>query len=252
MTRESFSRVGGLVVLSLILGACQTSSLPSPESLELVDHQLVGPPELEPLIFQPLQGSQEEVLADHAKERAMALPNQITTVDGRPTISSLGQRGDLVAELVTASPGPPEQTVRLFRDDEMIFETFAGLPSPVLPLQALWTYDGHWALEILFADESTWAGEIFIDADLLNAAKGYDEGFGFQLLSGKPFFFYVKNDHVGYSFDGQETDLAYDEIPHYRCCSESVLNPIQAQNMVAFFAVQDTTWYYVELGAFAE
>jgi hypothetical protein len=120
----------------------------------------------------------------------------------------------------------------------------------VLPLQGLWTYDGHWALEILFADTSTWAGQIYIDGELVNRAKGFDEAFGFQLLGGRPFFFYSREGHMGFSYDNQEVDLRYEEIPHYMCCGESSLNPVHAQNMTAFFARQETTWYYVELGVF--
>ena len=86
----------------------------------------------------------------------------------------------------------------------------------------------------------------------MNALKGYDEAFGFQLLAGKPFYFYLRNGHVGYSYDGKEMELDYDEVPHYRCCGESVLNPVQARNMVAFFAVREKTWFYDELGAFDE
>ena len=241
-----------MALLGLALSACGTATPPSAGTLQLVEHQLAGPPQLEPLRFQPLQGSQEEVLAEHASDRAMVISSQVTTVRGNPTISSLGEVGDLVAELVTAAQGKPEQTVKLSRGGRIVFETPAGLPSPVLPLQALWTYNGHWALEILFADQSTWAGEIFIDAELVNDLKGYDEAFGLQLLAGKPFFFYLRNGLVGYSYDGQEAELDDDEVPHYRCCGESVLNPVQAQNMVAFFAVREETWFYVELGAFKE
>jgi hypothetical protein len=216
----------------------------------LEEHPLAGVPELEPLTFQPLQGTQEEVLAVHADDRAASFSNEVITVEGNPAISSLGDNGDLLAVLATSPDGGPEQTVRVLRDGMTIFETPAGLPSPVLPLQGLWTFDGQWGLEILFADQSTWAGEIFIDGNLVGGVNGYDEGFGLQLLAGEPFFFYSRDGHVGYSYDGQETDLVYEEIPHYRCCSESPLNPLQAESMVAFFAVREQTWFYVELGRF--
>lgn len=251
MNRVSLSTVGGLIALGLLLGSCRTSS-PLPEiSLDREEYQLAGPPQVEPLLFQPLQGSQEEILARHGQQRATNVQNQVIMVDGNPAISSLGEQRDLTAVLVTAGQGQPEQTVKLIRGSAIVFETSAGLPSPVLPLQALWTFDGHWALEILFADENTWAGEVYIDANLVNAANGYDEAFGLQVIKGKPFFFFVKDDRVGYSYEGQEIELDYDEIPHYRCCSEGVLNPVHAQNMVGFFGVRDATWFYGELGIFS-
>ncbi len=237
-------------ILALALSGCAPSTPAPAGTLQLEEHELAEAPEIESRAFRPLQGTMDEVLAPHASERAATFPNEVGMVEGGPAITSLGQSGDLRAVMTTATEGQPEQTVTVFRDDEAIFVTPAGLPSPALPLRGLWTYDGHWALEILFADESTWAGQVFIDGELVNEPKGYDEAFGFQLLGGEPFFFYVREGLVGYSYDGQETDLGYDEVPHYRCCSESTLNPVQAETMVAFFALRGQTWFYVELGRF--
>lgn len=239
-----------LVSSGIGLSGCAASSPQSAGALQVEEHQLAGAPELEPLRFQPLQSSQEEILAEHSNERSLIFTKDIRTVNGNPTIFSLGERSDMSAVLFTAEQGQPEQTVRVMDGGKTIFETDAGLPSPVLPLQGLWTYDGHWALEMLLADQSTWAGEIFIDGELVNEIKEYEEAFGLQLLAGKPFFFYQRNGRVGYSYDGQEFELDYDEVPHYRCCSESALNPVQAKNMVAFFALRGETWFYVELGDF--
>ncbi len=180
----------------------------------------------------------------------MLFPSAALTVQDMPALSSLGEKGDLVAVLTTSTQGAPQQSVEVSRGGKVIFTANAGMPSPVLPLQGLWTYDGHWVLEILLADANVWAGEIFLDGELVNRVKGYDEAFGFQLLAGKPFFFYQRNGHVGVSYDGREADLNYDQVPHYRCCSEGSLNPIHAQNMVAFFAQRGQDWYYVELGDF--
>ena len=145
---------------------------------------------------------------------------------------------------------PLRQIVDLIRGDEIIFSTDAGLPSPALPQQGLWTYEDHWVLEILLAEDEIWMGEIFQDGELINDLMGYEEAFGFQLLAGEPFFFYQRNGQLGYSYAGQETDLPYDHIPHYRCCAEDTLNPVQAEQMVAFFAQQGELWFYLELGDF--
>jgi len=246
MRRVIFLMLVVLSLLGLALSACASSS-PKTGALQLEEHPLTGAPNLTPLQFQPVNGTQEEVLAKHASDRAAVISAAVTTVDGNPAISSLGDNGDLLAVLTTSAQGP-QQTVTVSRGSEVVFETDAGLPSPVLPLQGLWTYGDHWALEILFAGQSTFAGQVFIDGQSLNEQKGYSETFGFQLLAGKPFFFYSRDGHAGYSYDGQESDLTYTEIPHYRCCGESMLNPIPARNMVAFFAQQNGTWFYVELG----
>jgi hypothetical protein len=239
-----------LVLVGFGLSGCSASTQQRAGALQLEEHRLVGAPELETLGFQPLQGTQEEILAVHAIDRSRGFSNEVSMVQGNPAILSLGDSGDLLAVLITSGQGQPEQTVRVWKGGKIVLETAAGLPSPVLPLQGLWAYDGHWALEILLTDQSTWAGEVFIDGELMNELQGYDEAFGLQLLAGKPFFFFRRNGHVGYSYDGQEMELEYDEVPHYRCCGESSLNPVQAKNMVAFFAVREKTWFYVELGDF--
>ena len=71
---------------------------------------------------------------------------------------------------------------------------------------------------------------------MLVVKQDYEEAFGFQILSGTPFFFFQKEGKIGFSYNEQETMLSYDEVPHFNCCSESVLNPIAALEMVAFFA----------------
>jgi hypothetical protein len=239
------------ILVGFALSGCGASSPQSGAPLQLIEHPLAAAPQPDPLEFQPLQGTQEEALAQHAVERAAGYARTVISVGGNPAIASLGDNTDLLAVLATSAQGQPDQTVSILRGNESIFQTSAGLPSPVLPLQGLWTYEGHWALEILLADQSTWSGQIFIDGELVNAVQGYDEAFGFQLLAEKAFFFYRRDGHIGYSFDGQETDLDYQDIPHYRCCGESGLNPVQARNMVAFFADRANSWFYVELGDFA-
>lgn len=242
--------VMGLVGMSI--SGCETSSQQLSGSLQLEEHQLLGAPDSESFSFQPVQGEQEQILAEHANERSKIYPKEVNTVEGNPAISSLGDREDMLAVLITPVQGQPEMVVRVMDGGDIIFETYAGLPSPELPLQGLWTYDEHWVLEILLADEDTWAGQVFMDGELVNELKGYDEAFSLQLLAGKPFFFYSRDGHVGYSFDGQEIDLEYKEIPHYLCCSGSSLNPVQAESMVAFFAQKEEVWFYVELGNFGE
>jgi hypothetical protein len=243
-----------LLTISLLLGTTLygCTSAPAQNALQLTETELSTAPSTDMRSFQPVQGTQEDVLAVHADERAKAVVFEITDDTGNPVMTAKGEDTSLKAELFTAAGDTPTQTVQVLRGDEVIFETPAGMPSPALPLQALWTYDGHWALEILLANETTWAGQVFIDGELVNDQKGYDEAFGLQMMAGKPFFFYMRDGHAGYSYDGQETDLEYSQIPHYNCCSESVTNPEPAENMVSFFAQRDGTWYYVELGAFGE
>jgi hypothetical protein len=236
-------------LLSLALAACSPGPVQPAASIQLEEHALAAPPATDQVSFQPLDGSQEEILARHAAEREKAYRPTTTDVAGNPALLPNGEACNLVA-LLTTGQNPPEQSVQVQLAGAPIFTAGAGLPSPLLPLRGLWCYGGHWALEVLFTNETMWAGQVYVDGELLNEAKGYDEAYGFQLLSGKPFYFYQKDGHTGYSYDGQETDLEYDQIPHYYCCGETALNPVQAEDMVAFFAQKGEDWYYVELGDF--
>ena len=94
-------------------------------------------------------------------------------------------------------------------------------------------------------------GQVIEDGQSLNERAGYDETFGFQLLQGEPFYFFKKGGTIGAVYAGQEIQLRYNEVPHYGCCSPAELNPISAENMLAFFAQRDGRWYYVEIGVFA-
>ena len=267
------NRIAFLCILSFLLSACdsnltstdvrdsQPSQSPIPAtgipqtytdsgSLKLEEYALTAAPEPVPLIFQPEGTTQEAVLDRHALLRERVYQNPITNIEGYPAMASLGEGERLTAVMKSAVDDPLRQIVDLMRGDEVIFSADAGLPSPALPQQGLWTYEDHWVLEILLAEEEIWIGEIFQDGELINDLKGYEEAFGFQLLAGEPFFFYQRDGQLGYSYAGQETNLLYDNIPHYNCCAEDTLNPVQAEQMVAFFAQQGELWFYVELGDF--
>lgn len=270
----------GIIVLALVVAACGPDAIDKPTAgpsrkppptaatesafpleaplevdrlpgdLVLEAHRLVGPPDSDRLNFEPVVGTREQVLLQHAEERGRQFPNQLTFMEGNPALSAPWNSGDLIATLSTEHEGKPEQTVKLFDGEALIFSAPAGLPSPALPLQGLWTYEGHWALEIVYSAPEVWEGRVYVDGELLSEVNGYDETFGSQLLAGRPFYFFRRSEGIWLSYDGQETALPVEEIPHYMCCAESVLNPIQAENMVAFFARAGETWYYIELGAF--
>ena len=218
--------------------------------LRLEEYALRQEPDLDPLSFLPIEGTQEQVLARHAAQRSATFPDRASFDGGNPSLWAPWTNGTLVAELETADADPPLQTVELRHGDQVLFSAPAGLPSPALPLQGLWTFDGHWVLEILMATPDIWAGQIFVDGELVNKDRGCEDAFGFQLLAGAPFYFCQRQGLIGAVFDGQEIDLRYSQIPHYQCCSGTVLNPRQAMDMVSFFAEHDAAWYYVELGAF--
>jgi hypothetical protein len=227
----------------------EATGLDLPAGLRLLEHRLVRAPDLDPLIFLPQEGTQAEVLARHADDRARGFPDRSFLDGNNPAVWAPWEAGRLVAVVTEMEGAAPLQSVQVRYGDSVLLTEPAGLPSPALPLQGLWTYPGHWALEILLSTPEAWVGLVFIDGQSLNEVHGYEESFGFQLLSDKPFYFYQRDGQIGLSYDGQETDLAYSGIPHYQCCSGAALNPQPARDMVSFFAQREEAWYYVEVVA---
>ena len=252
MNRLLTSRLSLCVLLGLTLAGCAPPSDKPPAGLVVEEHPLAGPPALDPLTFSPLEGTQASVLARHAEARARGFPVTVEFVGPDPEITSIGESAEWKARLTTSKQAPPEQVVTVERGGQEVFSAPAGMPSPILPLQGLWTYSGHWALELVDTTADEWQGQVFVDGQLINDAGAYDEAFSFQILDGKPFFLFSRAGRLGYSYDGVEVELDYDRVPHYHCCSESVLNPVQAESMVAFFAQRGEDWFYVEIGLFGE
>jgi hypothetical protein len=130
------------------------------------------------------------------------------------------------------------------------FTTSIGSPSPITSLRGLWSDGSNWILEVARAtgdgDNYQLVGEIYENGISLNQKFGYQATFEYQRLGGKPFYFYQKNDQIGISYDGQEIQLGYIEIPHYQCCSGGALNPRNYSLMVDFFARKGQAWYFVE------
>lgn len=203
-----------------------------------------------PLTFEPVNCTMDEALAVHAAERSPSTSQEPTTVNGEPALTADLNGQPLVAVFKPGTSQSPEQSIDVQLGGKTILTLDAGLPSPALPLQSLVTYDGHWALEFLYATPDVWAGQIYLDGASLNQANGYDEAFGLQLINGEPFYFFSKGGQIGANYQGETADLGYTAITHYECCSDSVLNPAPAKTLVAFFAQQGGDWYYVQIGSF--
>lgn len=234
-----------LVIVSMLMVSAACTPQPT---LTLEEHPILEMNwEGETLEFKPLEGTRDEILAKHATERQKQAPTFTIPVSlGEDVFNAVeNYEGSLV-------------TVDVTRNDQSVLAVEAGVISPINNFRGLWVVDEQWYMEVAHVEENPddpnaafiiW-GEIFLDGKSLNQQNGYDEAFNFQLLAGKPFFFYMKDGSAGYSYDGEEFELGYTEIPHYLCCSASAFNPLPAENMTAFYATKDNQNYYVELGMF--
>jgi hypothetical protein len=239
------------------LPTLRDTPLQLPSGLTVEEYALEDRPSFEPLSFSPIQGSQAGVRARRELERRKSFPDNSffdhMHFSGRASLDG--------AELVAYedyNQGGSDGWVIVERNGEQIYQVSTGPGSPLTSLQGLWVYDDHWILETAFITSRLEGNMVYTDATgrisqdgkLLNDLYDYEEMFGFQLMAGRPFYFFKQDGKIGFSYDGQVVEAGYDEIPHYSCCSAAGLNPVRAQNMVAFFAQRDSIWYYVEIGVY--
>lgn len=234
--------------------------IPNDAGLAIEENEIVGKVEIEPLKFLPKMGTQAAVMLRHAGEK-LAYPALSTTgyESTGPVMIWKTTSGEYkVRQILPKGNEPATTSIEVSKDGEVIFQTDAGEISPLSTLQRFWVEDGHWTLEInrvanrregnsVYSDTT---GEIYRDGALLNETYGYEEMFNFQMMGGKPFYFYRQDGKVRASYNGRTLPVEYDDIPHYGCCSSATLNPEGGANWVGFFAQRGNTWYYTEIGLY--
>jgi hypothetical protein len=136
--------------------------------------------------------------------------------------------------------GGSGETATVKRGSQAVYTTLGVGPRADNPNKGLWSWDGHWVLEV--------EGKVLIDGKSLNEERGYDEIFNWRLLNGQPFYFFKKGNSIGISYAGKVLEQKYDDVVHYKCCETSMYNPTNYETLVQIHALRDGTWYYVELG----
>jgi hypothetical protein len=228
------------------------------------EYLLQAAPDPEPFSFVPMLSTQEEILVKHKQERENIYPdNSFFDIYQHGMSVQLGSEKIVALKSYTnvdSSIGTFQKVaVQVSRNEQIIYSIPAGDGSPITTIRGLWAYSNHWVLEIAYVTENISLkneisiesyGMIVQDAEILNNRYNYEEAFGFQLMNGKPFYFYKRDSQINISYDNREIQSRYDQIPHYQCCSGSQLNPKSAKNMVAFFAQRGGKRFYVEIGVY--
>jgi len=91
-------------------------------------------------------------------------------------------------------------------------------------------------------------GDIYRDGISLNETEGYDESFGFAIINGYPFYFFVRNGGYYYHYNGNDYALTYTHITHHMCYSGSMAEPRAYKDQVVFFADRGDQRYLVMIG----
>lgn len=261
------NRIIALLFAFIWLSGCNSkisNKLFIPNEITVEEYLLKSVPDTDPLTFVPIKGTQEEILVKHKQERENTFPEN-SFFDNFQHGMSVQIGSDKIVALETftnieSNRGTFQKvTVRVSRNEEIIYSIPAGDGSPITTIRGLWAYSNHWVLEIAYVTEIISSqnevsikssGKIVQDGELLNDQYRYEEAFGFQLMNGKPFYFFKRDGQIEVSYDNQEIQLDYDQIPHYQCCSGAQINPKVSQNMIAYFAQRNDKWYYVEIGVY--
>jgi len=150
--------------------------------------------------------------------------------------------GDDLVSVMVDETNAPEETLSVLRGDKPVFSLTVPGPTVSNPVKKLAAWNGHWVLEV--------DGQVWVEGQNLGRQQGYAEVFGWQLLAGKPFYFYrpSANGPIRLSYDGRDLPLSYDEVIHYQCCEPAIFNVQGNDSMVWFHASRDGKWYYVEIG----
>lgn len=131
--------------------------------------------------------------------------------------------------------------IEVKQEDKVIF-SIDIFPSPSADVWAFCEWKGNWFLET--------SDFVIQNGEIANHKLGYDEMFGWQILAGRPFYFFTKDGIVYVSYDEQILPTEYNFVPHYRCCEEGTIrNPHGNDNEIWFLGVRNGAWYYVDIQA---
>ena len=228
-------------------------------ALTIEENKLEGEVELDPLTFKPVNGSQEALMARHAQAQEKPFPFETDFEnDYQVMYPVVGDRQYKAVEGELRDGEIFRTKTTLEQNGKAIFEVNTGEVSPIPVMRGLWVEGGHWTLELASTVNQSngnevrtdATGQIYQDGILLNQQYGYQEMFGFQFLDGKPFYFYRKDGLIHLSYDGQDLNLVYNQVPHYGCCSGAETNPVAAPNWVRFFGLRDGVWYFTQIGRY--
>lgn len=154
------------------------------------------------------------------------------------------------------TPNTPYLIVK--KNDQRVMSIPIGSGSTIHPIWAFVASESDWYIEVYRdpgvidenGQELTGGGDIYRNGESINKLNGYDESYGLHLISGLPFYFFLRDGAYGYVYDGVETPLDYSDISHYGCCSAGMVNPRGSEDRVVIFASRGDQWYLVMIGDF--
>ncbi len=173
--------------------------------------------------------------------------------DQAPSLSVLEINGDRISYRVDEKLGGKGEVslieITIFRNDQPIQTLSAGQGGPINTIWGFAAYEGSWFLEINryeqpeegMDDDTVKAmqiqGDIIQDGVSLNEREGYQESFGFTLISWKSILLFPDAMASMVIFMmAIEYPLDFTNIAHHQCCSGAQMNPRFFDERVVVFA----------------
>lgn len=153
--------------------------------------------------------------------------------------------------------GNGREKIIVFKEMRKVYETeistyiYSGL------IEA-WEYDNHWVIEVVANNADSMPPindkiDIIRDGVSLKLENGYKEVFAFQVLAGKPFYFFKKEDDtMGINYNDKEIMVDYDDVRYSNPHPGLDGGIVQYQNMVDFAAAKNGVWHVVVISALHE
>jgi hypothetical protein len=198
----------------------------------------------------------ESVLAEYEDEEWSPLPKRPVSVEIEGEVISFREKV-IPAEEEVENAFLLNAEVVIFINDEPMMTIPIGTLKAGSIVFGIYTDGSSWYLEVdrgeaFYHEDGTMEmpiqGDIYRDGVSLNETEGYDESFGFAIMKGFPFYFFVRNEEYYYRYSGNDYALSYTHISHHMCCSGSLAEPRRLEDQVVFFANRGDQRYLVILG----
>jgi hypothetical protein len=198
----------------------------------------------------------ESVLAEYEDAEWSPLPRRPVSVEVGGDIISFREKV-IPAEEEVENAFLLNAEVALFINDEPLMTIPIGTLKAGSIVYGIYTDGSSWYLEVdrgeaFYREDGTLRfpiqGDIYRDGVSLNETEGYDESFGFAIMKGFPFYFFVRDGTYYYRYLENDYALTYTRISHHMCCSGSLAEPRRMEDQVVFFADRGDQRYLVILG----
>lgn len=170
---------------------------------------------------------------DHDRPDHISIPSLMDEF----SLTVNGEELTVMQSVVTFGNSPGYHAIILIKRVDYIYSIVdCGSPSPIGPIITAWGFDDN----LIFQTLHDMTFDILWNGEFLNASKGYQSSLGFQILGGKPFYFFKRDDKMWLYYDGEEVLLPYDQIETQYCCEGyPIPSPRHYNNMIAYYAKEN-------------